>query len=94
MGTYWLSAMTAFVLTAGALAIGCGGDDGSTPTTPDGGTTIDGGGGDAGGPLELTAFARQLIETETKENNRPAATEDKAFVDSMDPNAFPPSFFP
>jgi len=85
-----LALMAGCLLATCALSIGCGGDD-SSATPTDAGPNPDGG---DGGSAEFTAFVKTLIETETKENNRPTTTEDKSFVDSMDPAAFPPSFFP
>lgn len=53
---------------------------------------------DAG--VQIAAFAKQLVETQTTDNNEPAKTEDKNLVDNQDPSSFdpdgstfPPSFF-
>ncbi|MEO6419966.1 MAG: hypothetical protein ABIP39_11190 [Polyangiaceae bacterium] len=51
----------------------------------------DAGGG--GGAIEFTTFVRQLIENETADNNFATTIDDKTFVDSENPSAFPPAFF-
>ena len=98
----YVSLLATLVGTTATIA-GCGGDDTAVPldagrdvvVAPDGGP-MDANGGDAtdGGPLEFTTFVKQLILTQTMDNTMPTTTEDKTFVDSKDPKAFPPSFFP
>ena len=71
-----------------------GGGGGGAGGGGGGGAETDGGndGGTDGG-LEFTAFVRWLIDTQTLETSLPATTEDKVFIDSQDPAAFPASFF-
>jgi len=59
----------------------------SQPEMPDGG-------------VQIAQFAKQLVETQTAENNEPTTTEDKNLIDNQDPSSFdptgstfPPSFF-
>lgn len=42
----------------------------------------------ASGPLEFADFVVSLITTQTSDSTRPTPTEDKTFVDSMDPTKF------
>lgn len=45
-------------------------------------------------PIQLTAFASDLITNHTADDTFPASTEDQTFAtDSQDPAAFAPSFF-
>lgn len=99
--------LSGVVLSMGAITVGCGGDDdlgnpkadggGDVVTVGDGGPPGDGSTTDAndgGGPQEFTDFVKGLIVTQTSNTTLPTKTEDKTFVDSHNPAAFPPSFFP
>ncbi|NBD11292.1 MULTISPECIES: hypothetical protein [Corallococcus] len=82
------------VLGAGVAYTGCGADD----NKPDGSDLPDSGTPDAGpdaGPtgIEFTTFVRDLIDTQTNDTAEPVALDDKTFVDTEPPNAFPPAFF-
>lgn len=48
---------------------------------------------DLAAPIEFEAFVLSLINTQTSNTTKPTTTEDKAFVDSMDPSKFN-SLFP
>jgi len=43
--------------------------------------------------VEVTSFARDLVENHTREDNQPTEVEATPFSDSEDANAFPASFF-
>lgn len=43
--------------------------------------------------VQLTAFARDLVENQTRDDGEPAEIEGKSFSDAEDPNAFSASFF-
>jgi len=43
--------------------------------------------------MQLTAFAKDLVENHTSVDGQPAEIEGTAFSDSEDPNAFLPAFF-
>ncbi len=85
----------------GALAAGVGCSNSTneqniaTEASHKGGYDDAGAAGDAenSGAIEFTTFVRQLIETQTAENNLPTTIDDKTFVDSQNPDAFPPAFF-
>lgn len=47
---------------------------------------------DLGGPVEFADFVLSLINTQTADNTLPTTTEDKTFVDSMQPSKFAPLF--
>jgi len=48
---------------------------------------------DLAGPIEFEDFVLGLINTQTSNTTTPTTTEDKTFVDSMDPTKFK-SLFP
>ena len=68
------------VLACALWLSGCGNDMASSPDM-------------ASPPLELTAFAKDLVENHTGEDNEPAEIAGKSFSDSEDPNPFAASFF-
>jgi|GEM_PF-6426486 len=75
----------AIVVLLGAAGWNCSGS--SSAPMPDAG-------------VQIAAFAKQLVETQTADNTEPTRTEDKNLVDNQDPssfdpdgNTFPPSFF-
>jgi hypothetical protein len=89
--------MTRWIATAlFAAVLGCGAS-GSSNSNSDGGATTpnsDGGTTTPAGPEQLTAFARNLIETKTSDDSTPAEVASLTFADDTeDPNAFPPAFF-
>jgi hypothetical protein len=93
--TLLLPGLTAAALLA--LACGSGGGGGDTPppntppvvtppaTPPDAGPVT--------GNVELTQFARTLVEQDTNDTAKPRELGGITFVDSEDANAFPESFF-
>jgi len=43
--------------------------------------------------VELTAFARDLVENQTRDDSKPAEIEGTTFTDAEDANAFATAFF-
>lgn len=78
-----------------AAAIGCGGSSSNNSGNSDGGTASgDGGTTPGGGPEQLTAFARNLVEAQTSDGAMPAEVASLTFAaDNEDPNTFEPAFF-
>ena len=54
---------------------------------------LSGCGNDLAASSELTAFARDLVESQTREDNQPEEIAGTSFSESEDPNAFAASFF-
>ncbi len=90
-----LALAAALTVAGGALSLGCSSsDDNATAPNPDGGGPgTDSGPSPDGGAQEFTTFVKGLIENQTMETNQPTTIADKTFVDGMDPNAFPATFF-
>ena len=73
----------ACALICAAWLSGCGNDKGGNdPVQPVEPTAV-----------ELTAFARDLVENQTRDDAEPAEIEGKSFIDAEDANAFSPAFF-
>jgi hypothetical protein len=52
----------------------------------------DGGEVDLAAPIEFEDFVLMLINAQTADTTIPTTTEDKVFIDSMDPTKFAPLF--
>jgi len=89
--------MRPYHLLAASLAIalisGCSSDGTTTPPPPSNGGGDNHQGNDGSNSIEFATFARNLVESETKNENLPTPTENRTFTDKEDPSAFPPAFF-
>jgi hypothetical protein len=92
--------LVGMALLFGVASWNCG--SGSNHPMPDAGIP-DAGMPDGGMPTstQIADFAKQLVLTETADNNEPETTEDKDLVSNQDLSSFdsdgttfPPSFFP
>ncbi|MBF5043782.1 hypothetical protein FGE12_15400 [Aggregicoccus sp. 17bor-14] len=92
-----LSGLTAAALLAVAPGCGSGGGGGTPPpstTPPDAPPPTDPAPGTGGATsVELTHFARTLVEQDTSDTAKPREIGGTTFVDSEDANAFTDSFF-